>query len=46
MVVNDLGKWKFGHLKVLELLIHYKNYLTVKSDDLKWATQVMECNIK
>ena len=46
MEVNDLVKWKFGHLKVLELLIHLQELLTIKSDDIKGRHQVMDAILK
>ena len=47
MVVKDLVKWKFGHLEAYGAAhIHYKKYLTVKSDDVVGRVKTYEAIVK
>ena len=39
-------RWKFGHLKHMVLPIHFKKFLTVKSDDVVGRVKTYEAIVK
>ena len=46
LVVKDLVRWRFGHLKVMVLATFYKKCLTVKSDDVVGRAKAYEAIVK
>ena len=46
MVVNDLGKWKFGHLEGFGAAFTLKELLTIKSDDMEGRNETLNAIVK
>ena len=46
LVASALEKWKYGRLKLMVLLIHLQEMLTVKSDDVQGRVNTYEAIVK